>query len=739
MLLTFLPSLGVAVGLLLYYSLLYSLDHTSLPTAVILGDLLVSIGTALAGVSAIAFSLSLFLQQSVSNLYSPQYFSGYSYDKWQKLSFTLAVTIVLGQLSYGFYLRALNDAPIPQLLLGLLATFSGTATVFSLLLWQYLYVARKTTPIEAIRFLRTAAITRFGAFHKQVLRTTWLANLQDGGNREQTLATVYASLLPSFTETLARPIYALSEVTARLSSRGDHVAARHGLDAFTAVLKEYLSYRRTSSLALSSPTYPLAIESDSQSFLNLAMEKLHELGDGFLRSGQVGNARSVVDSYDALAVAAVQIEFINRPNENPIAYHIAYCLKIYVDRAVRLDDNEVPFRAIETFVRIGGHAASRSDTTLLYTVAQSLASVTVRGATSRAWFISEKCYEGQIRLLQALFQWKGDARICFDEVLKQFFVLHRAPLSQALTADSSHASAIALTKPFVDLQELVVWVSAQHRQRDASGQRDLSSAFVSFVEPLYTHLRSICETIDLGSVYVGTVAELVVETVRTLTMLEHHDDRHAARLVEWFICLPGWIGSRTQAMKSPLGLDNAMDAACKIAFFLIAQDARSDRVLKAMDTQFGIVRRALERNTGGYGYYEPRLMLRICYCGVVAIKHCRRDLALKACDHIATFEAAHHPKLTATRAAPSLLTEFLRWRDDVEERQRPNILNGAGDIAAGIVDVEDVDTFLAEAWGYEISGNRWAGHRLQRLGTRPEILGRLVAALRRRVEVLTDA
>ena len=724
----------------LYYSLLYSLDPSSLPTAVLLGDLLVAIGAALTGVSVIAFSLSLFLQQSVSDLYSPQYFLSYSYDKWQKLAFTSVVVIILGQLSYGFYLRALNDAPIRQLLLGLVVTFSATATVFTLLLWQFLYVARKTTPIEAIRFLRAAALKHFGAFHKEVLRTAWLANLQDGGNREQTLATVYASLLPSSKETLLRPIYALSEVTMRLSSRGDHVAARHGLAAFTAVLTEYLSHRRTSSLALSSPTYPLAIESDSQSLLNLALEKLDELGDGFLRSGQVDNARSVVDSYDALAVAAIQIEFIGRPSENPIAYQIAYYLKGYVDKAVRLDDNEVPFRAIETFVRIGEHGATRSDPTVLHTVAQSLASITVHGATSKAWFISERCYVGQIRLLQSLFQWHGDAHTCFDEVLKQLFVLHRAPLSQALTADSLFTGAIALRKPFVDLQQLVVWVSAEHCQQDVSGQRDLSSAFVSFVDPLYTHLRPICESIDLESGHGDTAAELIVETVRTLTALEREDDRHrTATYVQRFICLPSWIGNRSQILNAPRGLENATDAACKIALLLIAQEGRSDRVLAAMDTQFGIVRRALERSTGGYGYYEPRLMLRICYCGAVAIRHRRRDVVARACDHIATFKAAHQPKPTKTKATPSLLTEFLRWREDVEEPQRPIIQDSADEIAASLIRVEDVDAFLAEAWGYEISGNRWTGHRLHRLGTRPEVLGRLLAALRRRIEVLTDA
>lgn len=740
LLLTLLPSLGFVVALWLYCGLLYSLHPDSLPSAIMFGDLLVPIGTALTGVSAIAFSLSLFLQQSVSDLYSPQYFSANSYGRLQKFAFTLVVTIVLGQLSYGFYLRALGDAPVPHLFFGLLSTFFGTALVFSLLLWQYLYVARKTTPAEAIRFLHADATRRFRALHRQVLRTTWLMRFQNGSDRPETLALVYSEVLPSWIERLLRPIHALSEITVRLSSRGNHVAARHGLAALTDALREYLAYRRTSSLASSSPTHFLAVESDSQSLLTAAFEKLHELGEGFLRSGQVESARSVVDSYHALATEANQMEFIGRSQENPIAYQIAYYLKNYVDKAIQLNDDEVPFRAIETFVQIGERAALRSDTIIVDTVAKNLATITVRGAVSQSWFISERCYLGQHRLLRALFQWQGNARICFDEVLKQFFTLHRAPLSQALTANSSHASAIALRQPFVELQQLLAWVAAEHRQRDASRRGDLSSAFVSFADPLYSHLRSIGEAINLTSGYTDVISELIVAVVRTLTTLERGEpgDR-IAKHVDWFICLPSWIGNRRQVMNAPRGLENVIDGACKIALFLIARDGPSDRVLTAMDTQFGIVKRALEHNTGGSGYYEPRLMLRLCYCGALAAKYRRRDGVEKARDLIATFDALHQPKPTRTNAVPSLLTEFLRWRDDVEEHRRPSILDTASEIVANEVGVRDVDAFLADAWGYEIAGDRWTGYDLQRLGTRRDVLGRLIAILRRRIDVETDA
>ncbi len=739
--LVFLPILGAGIGEWLYQGLRYSIGDAAALQARVLGDPLVSLGTALASVLAIAFSLSMFLQQSVSDLYSPQYFVGYSFDRKQRIAFALVVSVVMGQLGYGLYLRALGEAPVPLLRLVLIGTFSSTALLFSLLLWQYLHVARKTTPVEAIRFLHAEAVKHLAVFHRGAVRAARLTNLQGGGSQDETLARVYAALLPGSTATLLRPFHALSEITMRLSSRGDQVAARQGLSALTAVLSDYLSYRRTTSIAVKSSTHFFAIESDSQSLLSPILERLNEMGDRFLRSGQVDNARGLVDSYAVLVATAVKLEFINHPSENPIAYQLAYHLKEFVDGAVRQSDNEVPFRAIETFVRIGEYATSRSNATLLYTAAQNLASIGVRGATSQAWFIAEQSCAAQSRLLLSLFQWRGDARSCFDEVLEQLLKVHQAAVvSQAVRPNDSFASTTTLRKPFDDLQQVVVWVRVEYGGRDAVGQRELSRAFQSFVEPFYTRLRSACDTLDLESIYADTLAELIVETVKTLVALEPQDARPGTTdYVTWFIWLPSWFGDRSRATKSPRGLENAVDAACKIALMLIVQDGPFDRVVAAIDTQFGIVKRALERNTGGYGYYEPRLMLRICYCGVVAMKYRQAHVVERVCACITAFEAARSAKLKEAKGAPSLLQEFLRWRDEVEEHQRPMIRDDPDVIAASLVELRHVDEFLAEAWGYEMSGNRWRERALHRVGTRTDVLGRLVVVLKRRVHTLNES
>ena len=696
-----LPILGTLIGVWLNFELRYSLGDGAPLEAELLGELLVSLGTALAGVSVIAFSLALFLQQSVSDLYSPQYFVAYSFDRKQMAVLTVVVSIVLGQLAYGFYLRALGDTDIPWPAFVIPVTLASTALVFSLFLWQYLHVAKKIRPAAVIEFLYREASKQFLAFHKQAARAARLSDMNAGEISDQTLARVYAAILPRAEAILLQPIYALSEVTMRLANRGDGVAARQALQGLTAVLAQYLKARRTSSLVLQSATEPLAVESDSQSLLSESFEKLNEMGGRFLGSGQIDHARALVDTYDNLAVAAIQIEFRGRPRENPIAYQAAFYLKDFVNAATRQGDREVPFRAIETFARLGESAVSRANVELVYTAAQELASIGAYGATSRVWFICEHCLEAECRIIRALFQPRGDARLLFDEVLHRLFFVHQAAVvAQAVTSNKTIEGAIVLRKPFDELQEIVTSVIRKHDQGDDTQRCDLSDAFKSFLDPFYRRLRSTCEQIDLSSVYTDAAAELIFETVRACVAIKKRaDDSTIALHIKEFTWLPAWIGDRSEKLKSPQGLEHAIDAACKVAMMLITEKQSDDHVFAALDTQFAIVKRALENNSGGYGYYETRLMLRICYCGTVALRYKRPEVVEKALSMVKEFDEAQKARADYTKRLPSLLNEFIRWQETVVTQRRQMIRDDANEVAASLVTWKEVDTFKTEAWG----------------------------------------
>ena len=132
------------------------------------------------------------------------------------------------------------------------------------------------------------------------------------------------------------------------------------------------------------------------------------------------------------------------------------------------------------------------------------------------------------------------------------------------------------------------------------------------MESCYERLRSTYAEIDLGSVYTNIAAELVYQTIGTWVAIESEGhDMRMTNSIEKFTRLLVRLGHRSEISKSPRGLEHAIDAACKIAMILITKKQAVDRVFVALDTQYALVKRALEKNSGGYKYYELRLMLRL--------------------------------------------------------------------------------------------------------------------------------
>ena len=127
-----------------------------------------------------------------------------------------------------------------------------------------------------------------------------------------------------------------------------------------------------------------------------------------------------------------------------------------------------------------------------------------------------------------------------------------------------------------------------------------------------------------------------------------------------------------------------------------------DVAFAALDTQFAIVQRALKKDSGRHGYYELRLMLRVCYCGTVALRYQRQEVVEKTLSMVKDFEEALKTTSSDSEGLPSLLGEFISWRETVIVRKREMILDYANEVAARLVTLKDVDTFIAKAWGVHL-------------------------------------
>ena len=195
---------------------------------------------------------------------------------------------------------------------------------------------------------------------------------------------------------------------------------------------------------------------------------------------------------------------------------------------------------------------------------------------------------------------------------------------------------------------------------------DFSRTFKSFLEPLYGRLKSAYREIDLGSVYTHTAAELIFQIVKTCVAMDRADsDVTVSKSIMKFTRLLLWMGDRSDLSNSQPGLEHVIDEACKIAMMLIKETRTDDHVVAALDTQFESVQRVLKKNSSSYGYYELRLMLRICYCGTVALRYQRQEIVERTLSMVKEFEDEQKVTSNDAKTLPSLLGEVLSWREAV--------------------------------------------------------------------------
>ena len=94
-------------------------------------------------------------------------------------------------------------------------------------------------------------------------------------------------------------------------------------------------------------------------------------------------------------------------------------------------------------------------------------------------------------------------------------------------------------------------------------------------------------------------------------------------------------------------------------------------------------------------------MLRVCYCGTLAIRYDRQEIVRKTVSMVKEFEEAREAQFNKDARPPLLLNEYSIWRETVMGCKKAVTWDedDAGEVAASLVDPEDTGKFMAEGWG----------------------------------------
>ena len=708
----------LVIPLLLGLAIAWSFDLTDLGAKDISGALL-TVGAMLGGVLAIVFSLSLFGEQNAANLHLSRHFEIYAHGWRERFIYAVIVIITIFFLAAGIWFNA-NSPHITPALKSITIVFFllGVSFVFVLVDWQYEIIRTRTNPVNAIRSLEKKAIDHLGRIHRD---TKKIAKIVRSANSEVTeelvLASAYSSYLRPHLSIVDSRIELLLELSAKLSNRSEILTANHALVGVHNVLAKYLELRKDSSRVRLSPMVPLAVTSDSENFIARSLERLNNVGEDFIKDGKTENARYVVDVYQSLATNSKDIRFINQDYENPIFVQITGYLNLYIRFAISQKEQEVIFRAAQVYTYLALVALKKKLNAPLYDIQQQLYQIGEFGVAERLTYIVNESHRGWLKILDGIFRYRSfhNDQVQITTALKHVenivFLMRRAVSSGYMNDD--FATNLSETQPYGELMEVIRDITRAYFNELQEGDIKISyrSSMMTLFDEIYSSLRSLSERIkNCDSILVDSIGKLIsylnsvmIECLKQDDFADRRIRTQLERTLGGNIHLPTWFVHYSEPFQDSSHFRTLNESIAKTGV-LSFKEGHYKLVLDCIKATHSIAKETLSKIQNVYGFAEPRVMLRTCYLGVLALKHNQQSILAEVRKSVIEFERLYAEKfpVSPNHISPEgtqLYLECARWRDEIADRL--NYDSPINDDAATMmvesgVDYGDVNRFMNE-------------------------------------------
>jgi hypothetical protein len=681
------------------------------------------------GIIAIVFTLSIFAKQSAADLYSSQHFEVYTHDWVEKFAYITIVIITL--LFFGFGILLGTNVNIATDIIRSISVYGSlflVGAIFVIIDWQYKNVRSKVSPINAFVFLEKQAINFLNGVHKDAQRMAKIIRVKNKEVSEgMVLASIYNSYLVPHLANLDRQIENLFEISMKLSDKHEIKTTNRGLAAVHNILARFLNVRKDSSLALLSNISLFAMESDSQNFLSRSFERFNNAGEKFILTRRIENARFVVDVYKSLAVQSKEINFINKPYENPIFDLTKGYLGFYINFAVREKDQEIVLHGTRALSDLAMIAIEKNWEPSLLGIQNDLLKMAIFGITNQATFIVDECINGWLRILKAVFYYKSFiADHAIKEALKNIKIvtvsMDTAIKSGLLSGD--FATSMIQSKPYDELMPTIgIIINGFFKLGDEKEKSSYKRSFVSLLDELYDSLRRLSEEIhDCDSPLIDSIGRLIFNINSLIIDLldkdefkEERTEQELQKNLSWNIYLPSWFAHHAKKFRASSAFDTLTDSVAKTGIILFQKKMSEGLIMDCIKALYSMVKHCLEKVDEGYGYDEPRQMEKIVYLGVLALKHNKKLVLEKIKEQIREFEGLHKKKYLSDLKLPpgvspetviglpkedQLFHEVFDWRDEFihQKYDRHRIMDTARERMFDVIDELDIDRFMFDVW-----------------------------------------
>lgn len=735
---------GFVVGMLINY-----FGGTNF-TQDILSNYFVMLGVMTGGAVAIIFTISIFLLQNASDLYSSQYFEVYTHDWKEKFVYFTVILIALVLLGSGLFIGGLDV--ISQKIVSLIIPISLilVGLVFSLIDWQYQIIRQKINPSNAIAFLESEGLRFLKRIQYDASQIAGILRAKDANvTEEMALAAAYNRILQPFIANLDRQLENLIEIAIKLGDKQEVGTTKRGFTAVYNIVSQFFEARKTSSPILPSGTVFLAVESDSQSFLYRNCERLNKAGEKFIKEGKDELATYIIDVYRALIKKAQEIQFVSQRNKNPILDLLVSNLNFFIDSGKRVNNIEVVYQGLQVLGDTAIIASEKGLSLTLHGLIRKVMEIAIYGLSQKQLIIVDQCSMTFLRIIGAVFSSPNiDRRIHFDNALKNIATIsnHINTFITTGLLPNDIAARFSLSKGYDEFYQVLNVIMNQYSRLTEIRKKDrYRGDLVEFFREINMSLRTLSEQVkSCDTVLTDSIGRLLFNINKLIIGLIKDDDFKDEKCeletcLAWNIHLPYWFTHHAEKFDGGSNRFNTLtDSIAKTGILVIEQLKDKKLAPDCINCLYSITKQYLEKTTSHYGFDEPRVLEKACYLGILALKNSWDDIAIELALKIYEFESNYFVKyLTDIPAGvdpmnhnviglphhDQLVRELRRWRDTFEQERRSSILRIRDDAEAmmyGIIEQIDIDRFIFEVWGVFLADSefgkelelKWAQQKL---------------------------
>lgn len=700
-----------------------------------LADNFNSTGVMIGGILAIVLALSIFVLQNASDMYSSQFYEIYIHDRLEKYIYFIIIILALLFFTAGIIFK--NDlflitTTMKKIIIYCFLFF--IALIFVLIDKQYENVRRKANPIKALEFLENKSICFLNDIQKDIVGIVRIIKVEDQNSPEELIRAIeWNKYLGPHLPILNRQIENLFEITMKLSDRQEIETANRGLKSVNSILLKYLDLRKDCSLVSPSKINFLATESDSQTFLSKNIERLNNIGKKFIKENKIENAVYVFDIFISLANKSKEITFLNTKNKNPIFDQIVGYFKFIIEFSIREKNQEIAFQGIRVLDNFISVVFDNKLMISLNTIYEDLLTIALFGISERNTTITDECQNVYLGSLTRIFKHQIiDADRYIEKTLENIKTITVNIYLMMIKGylPNNILTSFALTKPYEKMINYVYEIVNSYKElKDKKIKEFYRENIVDLFDKIYRFLRDLAEKIqNCDSILITQIGYLIFDLNSLLIdLIEDKEFKsYQEKLIEilgYFVYLPTWFVLYDKAFRKSNNFDILIESITKTGLKIFKNIKNDDSIIEiekikllkdCVESLYDIAKNSIEKIKEGYGYDEPRVMLKLCFLGVLGLKNDLQPIITEVKNRICEFEKTYKEKYFQGVAKEiiskniynpkkdQLFIELLHWhREFINHKYETHrLMDSSEDIMFELIDEKDIERFIHEVWNY---------------------------------------